>query len=290
MEKVLVTGVPEHFNYPWIQLVRRQPFKSMGFELIWKDEPKGSGAMNQSIRNGETDLAIILTESFIKDSLEGNQGKIIGLHVASPLTWGIHVSALNKSTALSELSDQPFLISRFGSGSHLMAFLLAKREGWVRDQLNFEVIGDLEGAKKAFSYRNKGIFLWEKFTTKPLVDQGMFKRIGEIPTPWPCFVIVASERFLKQHPKLANSISHEIHQQNTICLADPNLSQKIGQTYGLKAKDVQNWLAQTTWAKGPEISKAMLENSMNILLELGLIQSVCQPEDLIYPSAVNLVG
>lgn len=289
MKRILITGVPEHFNYPLLQLIERQPFHSVGFELIWKNEPKGSGAMNQAIRTGETDLAIILTESFIKDSLEGNQGKIIGLHVASPLTWGIHVSALNSSTIISELSDQPFLISRYGSGSHLMAFLLAKREGWPINQLNFEVIGDLEGAKKAFIHGSKGIFLWEKFTTKPLVNQGLFKRIGEIPTPWPCFVIVASERLLKQHPELASSISQEIHQQITMCLTDPNLSLKISHIYDLQAEDVKDWLAQTSWATGPDISKGMLKNTLNVLFELDLIQSYCQPEDLIYPPAVNLI-
>src|SRR5690606_16087806 len=92
MDKISIIGVPEHFNFPWLSVIADQPFIDEGITLEWSDEPKGSGAMNKAIREGRADIAIILTESFVKDKIEGNPGKIIGYHVRSPLIWGIHVS------------------------------------------------------------------------------------------------------------------------------------------------------------------------------------------------------
>jgi sulfonate transport system substrate-binding protein len=32
-----------------------------------------------------------------------------------------------------------------------------------------------------------------------MVDSGEFKQIGECRTPWPCFVLAASNEFIEQH-------------------------------------------------------------------------------------------
>jgi len=93
MQKIRIMGVPEHFNYPWLQVIKQQPFLDEGVELLWQEESRGSGAMNKALREGITEIALVLTESFIKDRNEGNPSKIIGLHIASPLNWGIHLSA-----------------------------------------------------------------------------------------------------------------------------------------------------------------------------------------------------
>ncbi len=42
--------------------------------------------------------------------------------------------------------------------------------------------------------------MWEKFTTKWLVDSGEWRRVGECVTPWPCFVVTARNEFIEQHP------------------------------------------------------------------------------------------
>lgn len=38
--------------------------------------------------------------------------------------------------------------------------------------------------------------MWEHFTTKPLVDKGIFKHLGDFPTPWSSFVIAATDVFI----------------------------------------------------------------------------------------------
>jgi hypothetical protein len=271
MKKIRITGVPEHFNYPWLKVIESQPFRNDGLELVWVDEPKGSGAMNKALREGETDLAIVLTESFVKDKIEGNPGLMVGLHVASPLIWGIHISGKSSFDELKQLANFPFLISRYGSGSHLMAYVLAKREKWVLKDLKFEVIGDLEGAKNALSLSDTKIFLWEKFTTKPLVDQGIFKRVGEVPTPWPCFALVAHPKSLEINVETIRVLRDLVYVESSRLSKQPNLPKELSAFYNIKEEDIKSWLSQTTWANQAVISKNMLENTMSELMELGLI-------------------
>ncbi len=282
MEKIRIIGVPEHFNYPWRKMVEDQPFMKEELLLEWRDEPKGSGAMNRAIRENETDIAIILTESFIKYKVEGNAGKIIGFHVRSPLVWGIHVPAKSGLEEVGQLANIPFLVSRMGSGSHLMSFLLAKREGWDLGLLDFEVVGDLNGAVQAFKKSTPKAFLWEKFTTKPLVDQGLFRRVGEIPTPWPCFVIVASEKAMAEYPEQVLSVRDKLYHYNSQLMGEGREGiSAVSKFYGLDLSDVEQWFSQTTWAIDPAISKRDLAETMEILLELGLIKGRVGVEELV---------
>jgi len=288
MQTITITGVPEHFNYPWIKLIENQPISDI--TLKWIDEPKGSGAMNQAIRQEQTDLAIILTESFIKDATEGNKGKIIGFHVQSPLTWGIHVPASAPVSEVNQLAASPFLISRYGSGSHLMAFLLARQHQWEPKKLQFNVIDNLEGARTAFTSGEVQAFLWEKYTTKPYVDKGEFKRIGEIPTPWPCFVIVASPTALERYPKEIKEIQKHLYATSASLLEDKKLlADHISTYYNIKVADIDAWLEQTEWATDPSMSKAALEQTMQILLDLDLIDTQLALEELVAEDFVELI-
>lgn len=289
MQKIRITGVPEHFNYPWLQVIAQQPFLDEGIELVWQEESRGSGAMNKALRERSTDIALVLTESFIKDRIEGNPSKIIGLHIASPLNWGIHLSAKSKENTLSELSEAPFLISRYGSGSHLMAFLLAKEQGWTTDNLKFEVIDNLEGAKKAFENKEAKIFLWEKYTTKPLVDSGLFKRVGEIPTPWPCFVIVATEQILGTHAEVLVRLRNMVYAFAKKMTQYKDFPVTISKNYGIQEVDVRAWLKQTKWATDNKIEKSTLENTMDILQNLNLIEKKKNIEYLVDFASVDLI-
>lgn len=286
---IRITGVPEHFNYPWLKVVESQPFLDEDIKLEWENEPRGSGAMNKAITDGDADIAIILTESFIKDKIEGNPGKIIGFHVRSPLVWGIHISGKSPIKDMDELKNAPFLISRFGSGSHLMAYLLAEREGWDLSALEFEVVGNLEGAKKALQSSLPKIFLWEKFTTKPLVDNGTFKRIDEILTPWPCFVIVASKEIHKNKPLIIQKLRNLVYNKSSDLLTNAGYSSILSEYYQLQKSDVEAWLSQTSWAKDSKIDRKELENVMHILKKLDVVSKSVHPEELISKELVQLI-
>jgi hypothetical protein len=47
--------------------------------------------------------------------------------------------------------------------------------------------------------------MWERFMTKPLVDKGIFRRIG-IVLPWPCFVIAVRDEILEKYPEAIKDI------------------------------------------------------------------------------------
>lgn len=256
--------------------------------MEWIEEPKGSGAMNKSLREGTTDLAIVLTESFIKDKIEGNPALIIGYHVESPLVWGIHASPKCDVNDISELEHGNFVISRYGSGSHLMAFLLAKREGWDLETLDFEIVGDLEGAKEALQDEIHKLFLWEKFTTKPLVDHGNFKRIGEIPTPWPCFVIVANPEILAEHSEIISKLREMVYQESIDLLNDPDFPSLLSKKYNIRQDDIKSWLEQTKWAKDNTISKNSIKETMDILKDLNLIENSLNVEEMVFKPLVPL--
>src|SRR5690606_7819107 len=206
------------------------------------------GAMNQSLRDGQADMAVVLTESFIKDKVAGNPGKIIGYHIQSPLIWGIHVSSKFPYESEKDLPNYPFLISRYGSGSHLMAFLLARRNKWDPGQLNFEVVGDLHGAKIAMEGPDPKIFLWEKYTTMPLVKQGLFNRPGEIPSPWPAFVIVASPKAIDKFSQQLREIRDRVYLKSKDLPNMPDFPQRLSRLYGIDLTDIREWLSQTRWA------------------------------------------
>lgn len=273
MKTLRITGVPEHFNLPWKKVVASQPFAAKGIQLSWTDESRGSGQMNKALRDDETDIAIVLTESFLKDFEEGNPSRMIGFHVKSPLIWGIHIHGLSPVGNLNQIEKPQFLISRMGSGSHLMAFVLAQREGWNPENLEFKIVGNLDGALEAMNPETPEMFLWEKYTTKPWVNSGEFKRIGEVPSPWPCFVIVASEKALSEFGDLIFELRDLVYQASKELQNNPETPMEIHKVYELGSEDVKAWLSQTTWETEPTISRTDLDKAMEKMKSLEIIKS-----------------
>ncbi len=87
MTNLNVGGVPEHFNYPWYNTLKNKEYDKHEINLRWRDFPSGTGDMCASLRNGEVDIAIVLTEGIIKDIAAGNPSKIVQTYVKSPLIW-----------------------------------------------------------------------------------------------------------------------------------------------------------------------------------------------------------
>lgn len=189
MKKVRIAGVPEHFNLPWHLSIEKNIFRNNDIDAKWTDVPEGTGKLCQMLRNNETDIAVILTEGIIKDIAAGNNSKIVQVYVQSPLIWGIHVAAGSDYNTINDLQEGKVAISRYGSGSHLMAIVNAKNEDWDTNKLQFEIINTLDGAIEGLTEGKADYFMWERFMTKPIVDKGIFRRVGDCPTPWPCFVI-----------------------------------------------------------------------------------------------------
>ncbi|MCX7549693.1 substrate-binding domain-containing protein [Xanthomarina sp. F2636L] len=273
MKTIHIGGVPEHFNLAWYLALKQGEFKKAGINLRWKDYPSGTGAMSKSLRKGEIDLSVILTEGIIKDIVEGNPSKIIQTFVQTPLIWGIHVAQNSNYKTIEDLKASKAAISRYGSGSHLMAYINAQNNGWDLDtDLHFEVIKDLDGAVEGLTERKADYFLWEKFMTKPLVDQGVFRRIGECPTPWPCFVIAARDESLREHHEEIKIILEIINNNTKNFKNIPEIDKIIAKRYNQKIADVQEWLSLTEWSQDT-INKESIDNIQEQLLALNIIST-----------------
>ena len=270
MRKIKIAGVPEHFNLPWHLSIENNAFTSKNIDLQWTDVPEGTGKMCEMLRNGETDIAIILTEGIIKDIIAGNPSKIVQTYVGSPLIWGIHVAANSNYHTLSDLENKIAAISRLGSGSQLMAYVNADNQGWKTDSLQFEIVNTINGAVEALTAGKADYFMWERFMTKPLVDQGVFRKIADCPTPWPCFVIAVREEILTNEPVVVSSILEIINQCTKEFKAIPNIVQTLSERYDQKLEDIQEWLTLTSWSQ-ELLDQKMLNKIQNQLLELSII-------------------
>lgn len=272
MKTIKIAGVPEHFNLPWHLCIENGEFEDAGIDLEWTDVPEGTGKLCQMLRDGETDIAVILTEGIIKDIAAGNPSKIVQVYVQSPLIWGIHVAAGSPYKTMADIKDGKVAISRYGSGSHLMAFVNAKKEGWDTSNLQFETVNTLDGAVEALAGGTADYFMWERFMTKPIVDKGIFRRIGDCPTPWPCFVIAVRNETLEDSADVIGTVLDIINQTTEEFKEIPSIDRTLSERFGQKMEDISEWLKLTRWSQ-KKLDKKTFENIQNQLFDLNIIEN-----------------
>lgn len=271
MKKVTIGGVPEHFNLAWHLTINNGEFHEKDIELNWRDYPGGTGAMCKALRDEEIDIAVILTEGIIKDIIDGNPSKIVQTFIQTPLIWGIHVAADSSYKTIKDLKGTKAAISRYGSGSHLMTYINAENNNWdLKNELDFKIIDNLNGAIVGLQSGIADYFLWEKFTTKPLVDNGTFRHLGNCPTPWPCFVIAARKKFIETNIDELKTILNIINKTTSEFKDIPSIDKTIANTYNQKIEDVQEWLKLTEWSQ-KLIEKETLLNAQKHLFLLNII-------------------
>ena len=279
MNRLRIGGVPEYFNLPILLAIENGDFAAVDIHLEWIDIPEGTGRMTKALAAGDLDLAIALTEGISKSIVGGNPSTIIHEYVNSPLIWGVHRSAAN-NRGVPEFKARKFAISRYGSGSHLMAILYAEQNGVKASDLVFEVVNNLQGAQVALAENPDILFLWEKYTTQPLVDRGEFFRVDEFPTPWPCFVLAASNNCLRSHRSSVRHVVQVITESILKQVKSPTFAAAIANRYGLKPEQIAEFLPHTTWNghwKSPEIA---ITKVFSALSKLDLFASSKQVAEL----------
>ena len=280
MTTIRIGSVPEHFNLPWHLCIENNAFKNEDITVEWTDFPGGTGAMTKALRNGTIDAAILLTEGIVKDITEGNPSKIVQTYIETPLIWGIHVDAKSKYQTLADLENTSAAISRYGSGSHLMAYVNAKNQGWNTENLTFDVIKNLDGAVKGLKEGKGDYFMWEHFTTKPLVDNGTFRRVADCPTPWPCFVIAVRNEVLSSNQAEIQKTLDIINKATLEFKNIENIEETLATRYSQKLPDIKNWLSKTEWSQ-KQLSKETLGNIQDQLLKLNIIDKKAPAEQIL---------
>lgn len=273
-----VGGVPEHFNLPWRMGIEEGKFRKEGIQLHWSDMGGGTGQMIRGLENKTLDVAILLTEGGTRAILQGLDAKIIQVYVNTPLRWGVHVPHHSDIRTMEDLKDKTFAISRFGSGSHLMSYVMAHQQGWDTDSLKFNVIGDIYGGLWALENDEAQGFLWEKYTTHPYTEQEKCKRIDEVITPWPCFVIAVRNEIFEKYPEELKKMCDVVNAKAKEVKQNENSIDLISWRYNLRRSHVENWINETDWNYDGIKYPLAFEKTISYLLKLGLLEE-SQAED-----------
>jgi len=279
--KIRIGGVPEHFNLPWKLAIENNLFKKEGLEIEWTVFNGGTGQMTKALRNNEVDICILLTEGIISDIVKGNPSKIIGKYLNTPLIWGVFTGIKNPINHYGEIYNSTYGISRFGSGSHLMPIVDANAKKIQLKETQFKIIKNLDGALKSLTNLETDAFYWERYTTKPYVDSGILKHLGDYITPWPCFMIVATDSIIAKEKEALKKLLDVIYFTNKQFMTSLTAISEVSERYNQKMEDVENWFHATEWSTNNEVSEKMLHNVIHTLQFSKIIDRKPNLEELV---------
>lgn len=297
MVTLRVAYIPEHFSTPLFLAEKQGYYGDLKIEFIPVIE--GSGRLIKLLNSNEVDIAIGLTEAFISDIAKGNETyKLIGVYVESPLCWavstGYNRTDINK---LSDLQGKSIGVSRIGSGSYIMSFVLGLQEKFtgnffkghpilsnfknLRDSVNLKFE---DSSKDETALLNSDAFMWEHFTSKKYYDNKEIKKIGEIYTPWPSWVINCNAKLLESNEAdiknflLAVNKGIKYFKDNTNEATD-----HIAANLDYTKEDANEWLKTVKFNESLGESalswKDVVENTAKVLQTAGVLT---ESEELIH--------
>jgi len=287
-----VAGVPEHFNAPFHLAKERQHYADRGIDFQWTCVPQGTGAMAQALEEDSVDVAVMLSEGAVARAAVGAPLKVVGTYVKSPLRWGIHVRKGSPIREPGDLKGKVFGVSRLLSGSHLMAHVFAHQRGWdLAKDAPLKVVGTLDGARGAMAKGEIDAWLWEKFTTKHLVDTGEWDIIGEVPTPWPCFLFIASDKALAER---GQEIRNFVEATKGVCdefkaNAGGSTLDYVSKNHAVGLEDAREWLNGTEWACSLEVERSTLTKTQEALITIGQLDAAAALAGLYHAPLCSLV-
>lgn len=286
MSKLIVGGVPEHFNLPWVLAIEAGVFERAGLTVEWREFPEGTGAMMRAVEGREVDVALVLSEGAVAHIASNQSTGIIGTWVESPLVWGIH-SGPKTIKGKRYPHDARIGISRYGSGSHLMPLVHAHQAGYA-DAAKFVEIATLAGAIEAFAQDAIDTFYWERTMTLPQVQANEMVLDGDFSAPWPAFVAVRS---LDADPALtalwASTVELMAKHLASLLDAPAEFLALVGERFSLPAEEVQQWFERTRWNASLGVDGAALERAAEALVSAGVLSERVFAEALIVTPGVQ---
>jgi sulfonate transport system substrate-binding protein len=258
-------GVPEAFNIPLTATV-----PTVDAEFV--PAPGGTGAMLACLlaTPPTADVCIALTECVVAAIENGAQVRILSPYVTSPLTWAICVAP--GTGELPDLSDATWGVSRLGSGSHVMASVLARERGWKPP--NFKVSQDFTGLLSDLKSGEIKAFLWEHYTTRPWEVTGELRFAGDVATPWGCFCAVVV------HPQVSIDLSSVRTALEAVFVAGQAFEENAGgeavkrvmSMSGMTLEDARSWHSAVRYARvGETMSDSELELARNTVRDAHVI-------------------
>ena len=269
MITIKLGGVPEHFNLPILLAKERGAFEQADIDLHWTYYPGGTGAMTKALAQDELDMAILLTEGFIAAVNSGLQAQIVKVYIDSPLVWGIYTGAQAATHSLYDHHPKHYAISRYGSGSHLMALIHAEQRGETIAEDDFVIINSLENAVLSLTKNETQVFYWEKLMTKKYVESGELKLIGEFSAPWSSFLMVATQQAINQNTQAIHQTLKIINDASKHFKENTSTSAELQKRFGLSPTDIRKWLAATVWNTNFNIKRKGLLNATHALSKVS---------------------
>ncbi|CAN3354357.1 hypothetical protein DICA1_A04500 [Diutina catenulata] len=265
-----VAYIPEHFASPLFLALKHQFFKT---EVKFVPVIEGTGRLVKLLNDDEVDIAIGLTEGFISDIAKGNTAnKVIGTYVKSPLCWAISAGAQSGLQDKSELDGSTVGVSRIGSGSYVMSFVLAHQLHFKKP-FEFKVLDNFKNLREGVNSGAADFFMWEHFTSKKYYDNGEIKRIGDIYTPWPSWVITASKKALGEQQEAVDAFVAGVKQG--IAYFDAHHDEAvawIAENLDYSKEDAQEWLKTVEFNPSLDVDwKTVVENTRDTLKLAGAL-------------------
>jgi ABC-type nitrate/sulfonate/bicarbonate transport system substrate-binding protein len=278
----------EHFSTP---LEFAKKYYGLDSELL--PYPSGTGHMVTALQAGEIDIGVGLTEGWIaalgKAQLKKEDAgfKVVGTYVETPLCWAISTGAKREELkGVESLKGKKVGVSRIGSGSYVMSFVLADQQGWLdtsSDSPPFPVepLNTFANLRNGVNDGTADFFMWEHFTSKRYYDNGEIKRIGEIYTPWSSWKIVAvnsllnvanaSKPGMKEEledvlQKINKGVKHfEENQEEAV--------QYISTKLDYSEEDAREWLKTVRFAKDVKgVDPQVVDKTVSILQKAGVLE------------------
>ena len=269
-----IGGVPEHFNLPWKLAVADRAFDSIGVDVEFIEHPGGTGAMTAALRSGELDAALLLTEGAVLDIVTGGDNRLVSVYVESPLVWGIHVSTSSAIKNVADIAGRRYAISRYGSGSHLIAIVDAAERGFDSQSMSFVVVDTIDGARAALAAGSADVFLWERHMTQPLIDAGEFRRIAERVVPWPAFVVSARREYLSHSADALRRCLDIVADYAARLKHGADSAELVSKTYEIELSDASAWLAGVRWSQDHEYPADDIHRVLTALRSQDVIPDV----------------
>jgi len=180
-------------------------------------------------------------------------------------------------------------VSRIGSGSYVMGFVLADQQGWLSSTspsssssstTPFETIplNTFENLRKGVNDGTADFFMWEHFTSKRYFDNGEIRRVGEIYTPWSSWMIVAATHLLssssseKVDPRLEEMFEKINKGAKYFLEHQDEAVSYICTELDYSEEDAREWLKTVEFASNVEgIDLKIIEQTVGVLRKAGVV-------------------
>lgn len=266
--KLVVGYVPEHFSTPLFLALKHGFYAKHNVDIEFKPFPSGSGHLIQCLGDKTINVSVGLTEAFIRGIAAGNESyKLVGVYVQSPLCWAVSTGSKRDIESVDSLEGSIVGVSRMGSGSDVMAKVLQLQKGWTTP-FKYEINNDFKNLRDGVNHTGTAhptdFFMWEHFTSKKYYDSGEIKRVGEIYTPWPSWVISAGPEVDSTTLKgFVDAVNEGIayfrsHPDEGISYITSNLD--------YSEEDARNWLKTVQFSDDAgAISDELVQNTLDVL-------------------------